>query len=462
MKTVFLSDQTLKNWQTQTDAPLLFREKIAVAENLDRLGFDAIELASLQQKREDAIVVKTIADQVANAELCLPVALSADGVAEAWACLQGAAKPCLQVCVPTSAVTMEYQYHKKESAMLELVGAVCEQAKACCAVELVAEDATRADPAFLQKLLTLAEQAGVSRVTLSDDVGTLLPTETAALVREAAKMTALPIHIQIKNTLHLACANALAALGAGAVGVKVALVGDDALNTVDFASAVRARGDALGFAVALQMEELHSDVKTLLKGLHRDAAEKRTETDDKGVFLDAESTVAQVAAAAESLGYTLSAQDVGEVHKALLQVCARKSSVGAKELEALIASSASQAPSTYHLESFTITTSNVAASVAHLVLTKSGEKIVGVAAGDGPIDAAFRAIDQCVGYHYELDDFQIQAVTEGKEALGAALVRLREGGKLYSGNGLSADIVGASIRAYLNALNKTVANGDTL
>lgn len=462
MKTVFLSDQTLKNWQMQSGAPLLFREKIAVAESLDRLGLDAIELAPLQQKREDAIVVKTIADQVANAELCLPVQLSESGVAEAWACLQGAAHPCLQICVPTSAVTMEYQYHKKEATMLELVGAVCEQAKACCAVELVAEDATRAERSFLQKLLTLAEEKGISRVTLSDDVGTLLPAETAALVRDAAAFTSLPIHIQLQNTLQLACANALAALEAGAVGVKVAISGKTALSTVAFAEAIRARGDALGFTVGLKMEELHSDVKSLLKSLRRELAEKRAESGDKGVFLDAESTVAQVAAAAQTLGYTLSAQDVGAVHKALLQICARKSSVGATELEALIASSAAQAPSTYHLESFTITTSNLAASVAHLVLTKNGEKVVGVAAGDGPIDAAFRAIDQCVGYHYELDDFQIQAVTEGKEALGSALVRLREGGKLYSGNGLSADIVGASIRAYLNALNKIVANGDTL
>ena len=91
-----------------------------------------------------------------------------------------------------------------------------------------------------------------------------------------------------------------------------------------------------------------------------------------------------------------------------------------------------------------------------IILIKDGEKLSGVSIGDGPIDAAFRAIEQSIGYHYELDDFQIQSVTEGKEALGAALVRLRSNGKLYSGNGLSTDIVGASIRAYINALNKII------
>ena len=91
-----------------------------------------------------------------------------------------------------------------------------------------------------------------------------------------------------------------------------------------------------------------------------------------------------------------------------------------------------------------------------LQLTQDGEILEGVASGDGPIDAAFNAIDNGIGHHYELDDLQIQAVTEGKAALGAALVRLRSDGKLYSGNGLSTDIVGASVRAYINALNKIV------
>ena len=86
----------------------------------------------------------------------------------------------------------------------------------------------------------------------------------------------------------------------------------------------------------------------------------------------------------------------------------------------------------------------------------NGEIICGVSSGDGPIDSAFRAIEQCIGHHYELDDFQVQSVTEGKEALGSALVRLRNNGKLYSGNGTSTDIVAASIRAYINALNKIV------
>ena len=134
----------------------------------------------------------------------------------------------------------------------------------------------------------------------------------------------------------------------------------------------------------------------------------------------------------------------------------KKTVIGAKELEAIVASSASQVPSTYHLESYNISSSNITTSMANVILTKGDTKLNGIATGDGPIDAAFFAIEQCVGYHYELDAFEIQAVTEGKEALGSTVVRLRSEGKLYSGTGLSTDIVGASIRAYINALNKIV------
>jgi 2-isopropylmalate synthase len=89
-------------------------------------------------------------------------------------------------------------------------------------------------------------------------------------------------------------------------------------------------------------------------------------------------------------------------------------------------------------------------------LSKNGEILEGISLGDGPIAAAFRTIDEIIGHHYELDDFQVQAVTQGREAMGEAVVKLRAGGKPYSGQGVSADIIGASIHAYLNALNKIV------
>ena len=113
-------------------------------------------------------------------------------------------------------------------------------------------------------------------------------------------------------------------------------------------------------------------------------------------------------------------------------------------------------PTTYFIESYVINSGNVISATANITLRKNDEKISGLSNGDGPIDAAFLAIEQIIGRHYELDDFQIQSVTEGREAMGSALVKLRSDGKLYSGKGISTDIIGASIRAYLNAVNKIV------
>ena len=115
-----------------------------------------------------------------------------------------------------------------------------------------------------------------------------------------------------------------------------------------------------------------------------------------------------------------------------------------------------QVPPTYVLENYVITAASAASSTAHMKLMEGDKVLEGVSLGDGAIDAAFHALEQITGHHYELDDFQIQAVTEGREAMGQTVVKLRAGDKVYSGRGISTDIVGASIHAYLNALNKIV------
>ncbi len=176
---------------------------------------------------------------------------------------------------------------------------------------------------------------------------------------------------------------------------------------------------------------------------------------DASVCLSTSSTISEIAALVKKLGYDLSEEDTAKVYDAFLRI-ADKKDVGEKELDAIVASAALQVPPTYTLESYVINSGNVITATAHIKLLRQGKTQQGFGLGDGPIDASFLAIEQIIGHHYELDDFQIQAVTEGREAMGSALVRLRANGKLYSGNGISTDIIGASIHAYLSALNKIV------
>ena len=156
------------------------------------------------------------------------------------------------------------------------------------------------------------------------------------------------------------------------------------------------------------------------------------------------------------LGYDLSEEDVQKVYEAFCVIAGKKEQVSERELDAIVASAAMQVPPTYVLDTYVITCGNTISSTAHMKLHKSGQVLEGVCVGDGPIDAAFLAIEQITGCHYELDDFQLQAVTEGREAMGQTVVKLRSNGKIYPGKGISTDIVGAGIQAYLSALNKIV------
>jgi len=458
MRKIGISDITLKKLSQNREVSLLFREKTAIASCAASLGADAVELSAIKNLREDTIIYKTIAQNISDCVVAIPVGFSAQSVAEAWECVKEAKMPRLQVEVPVSTVQMEYTYHVKAEKMLEKIGELCaEAAKLCGDVEFCALDATRADEGFVAKAAAIAEKNGAGVVTVCDDAGVMLPEEIAAFVAEIKSAVKIPVYVQVSDKLGMASACAASALGAGADGLKCAMAGQEALSMGEISDVIKTRQDKIGVTTGLKNTKIHASIDDLLSSISHQAYESDAQVSEKKkILLDSDSTLSQVSQAAQILGYDLSDEDCGNVFRALSQVCEKKGSVGAKEFEALIASNAMQAPSTYHLESYTASCSSLTASMSQVTLKRGDEILCGVSTGDGPIDSVFRAIEQCIGFHYELDDFQIQAVTEGKEALGSALVRLRSNGKLYSGNGISTDIVAAGIRAYINALNKIV------
>lgn len=458
MKKISITDVTLKKLSQEREFSLLFREKTAIAACADSLGADAVELAPVKNLREDTIIYKTIAQNVQNAVISIPVGFSADEVKAAWECIKDAKNPRLQVELPTSTVQMEYTYHIKSDKMIAKIGELVKEAKALCSdVEFSALDATRTDIDFLISAAKEAEKCGASVITLCDDAGISLPEEIAEMVEKVSKSVSIPVYVQVSDKINMAVASAIAAIKSGALGLKCAMAGKDALLTGEISDAVNVCSASLGIETGLNNTKIHSSIEDMLISINHQAYEtENTVSEKKKILLEADSTITQVSNAAKVLGYDLSDADAGNVHKALINICQKKGAVGAKELEALIASSAMQAPSTYHLENYTTTSSNLTGSMSQVTLKAGDEILTGVAGGDGPVDSAFRAIEQCIGHHYELDDFQVQSVTEGKEALGSAIVRLRNNGKLYSGNGISTDIVAASLRAYINALNKII------
>jgi len=470
MENLFISDVTLKLEQTRSEAVLSFREKLEIARAMDRLRLYGVELPVIRNEKADALLMKSVASAVKESRVVLPVSPTPEGVETAWNAVRGAARPCLKVAVPTSTAQMEYICHKKPDQMLLLIRELVGRAKALCPeVEFEAQDATRSERAFLCRALDAAVCAGADIITLCDDSDGMLPEEFKGLVEEVYRQVpALReklVGVQCTDKLRLAASCALAGVSAGARLIKAAVGDEGVLSLETIAGILRARGMDMGFGADIAMTELIRTAGQVrwMVSVKRDTVSPYDNSMrrriDETLCLSSESALPEVVAAVEKLGYELSGDDHARVYEAF-RLIADKKDVGEKELDAIVASAAMQVPPAYTLESYVINSGNVITATAHIKLTRQGKALSGFGLGDGPIDASFLAIEQIIGHHYELDDFQIQAVTEGREAMGSALVRLRANGKLYSGKGISTDIIGASIHAYLNALNKIVYEED--
>ncbi len=462
MKIVSVSDMTLS-----FSAGLSFKERIEIARKLDMLRVDCIHMPRIEKEKTDSLLIRTVASFAENSTLAVEVGTTVEGVKKAAAAIAGAKHGRLVVRLFVSPVQMEYIYHKKAPKMLALVRELCAAAcEAASDVEFFAEDATRADIAFLRDAVTAAAECGVKHVTICDNEGVLLPDEfsafLASLQKEIPALSSLRKAILCKDTNGMATASAAMALQSGADEVKCAVGESEIPSLSTLAGIIERCGARRGLASRINMNELYRLVRQVEWIVEKAkpagvAAKMPVSTSvDEGRLYDKNDTEDSIASAVRALGYDLTAEDMTAVYEEFCRVAEKKKTVTEKDIDAVVASVALAVAPTYNLESYVINNGNIIASSAQITLRNGDELLSGIAMGDGPIDAAFRTLEQIIGTHYELDDFQIQSVTEGREAVGQAVVRLRAEGKLYSGNGISTDIIGASIRAYLNAVNKIV------
>ena len=466
MRNIKICDMTLREGVGK-NMLFSFREKIDVAKELDRLMVDVIELAPIENEKADTLLIKSIATAVKNSVVSATVGNTVQSVELTWNSVSSAVKPRLHVVLPVSVVQMEYISGIKAPSMLSLISELVSECKKFTGeVEFTAVDATRADEKFLHSAINAAIEAGAKYITLSDTSGTMFPDEISEFLQKTVKavpaMENVEYTVQCSNELRMASACAISAVKVGAFSVKTTIKGlcTPTLDAVGHTIALR--GESLGITSNINITELNTVVGKLIKQLKS----RRSETSafDNGVIetasddfvVDANADVAAFVSALERMGYFLSEDDNMKVYEVFKSVASRKSQMGSREIDAIVASSAQQVRPTYKLISYVINSGNVLTPTAHITIEKNGKQICGLSSGDGPIDAAFLAIEKTFGHHFELDDFQIQSVTEGREAVGEAIVKLRNNGKLYSGIGTSTDIVGASIYAYINALNKIV------
>ena len=447
-------------------AELSFREKIELCRLIDKLGVSTIDLCGIQQKKIDRLLIKSISSAVKQAMIAVPVSLKEEeSVQLTWEALREAASSRLQVVAPVSSVQMEYLLHMKPTVLMAAVEKVINACREYTEeVEFIAVDATRSDPAFLRQILKRVADSGIKCITLCDTAGVMTPEETFAFIQslrqDVPELSNAVLGFFCSGTLNLADACAYAAVRAGVRALKTTACRGNSISLSNIVRILSVKGSSDGVQSTVGLEQIRRITGQAEMICHSTGHTGVAFTEQSGhetdFVLSVHDTMETVIHACETLGYDLGPEDQQKVWKVFSQTAERKETVTLKELDAIIAAEAMQVPPAYHNIQYVINTGNQIGAMAHMKLMFHNQEIEGIASGDGAIDAAFNSIEQATGRHFELDDFQIQSVTEGREAMGQTIVRLRWEGKLYSGRGISTDIVGAGIMAYINAVNKII------
>lgn len=466
MRNIEISDITLRKMIEEGKTPVSFNEKTEIVKSLDKLNVSVIETAPIINGKKDVLFLHTVSMLAKNSILACPCELNEKSVEETYDAIKNAVKPRLVISVPVSTVQMEYVCKMKPDKVLELIKTLTEKAHSLCSdVEVEMLDSTRAEKEFLCQAVETAVNAGASTITVCDDAGDMLPGEYADFVEDIKKSVnvdwsdnGVKLFTVCSDKLGMACACAASAIVAGASGIKATVNGEGVPSIKAISDIIRERGAALNAQSSINVTKLEHVIEKMrfLKDTKNTTIVFDSGTGSEAfeaIIFGADTTISDVANAVQKIGYELSDDDVKNVYDELMKTAAKKA-VGTKELDSIIASVAMQVPPTFKVKSFVINSGDVITPTANVELYKNGEVLRGFCIGYGPIDAAFLAIEKITGHHYELDDFQIKSVTQGFEAMGSAVVKLRHNGKIFSGIGTSTDIVGASIYAYISALNK--------
>jgi len=454
MQNVRISDVTLRE-----NNMLSFKEKVNLAKKLDNLLIDVIETSKINNIKTDVLFLHTIAPLLNNSIISCPCELTKESIKMTADALSDAKRFRLKLEIPTSIVQMEYLCGKKPDKILEMIEELIKEATAHCSdVEFSAGDATRSEHEFLYKAINTAIDSGASTITICDNIGEMLPFEYETFITElynnVPKLKDVKLCVECNNSLNLASSCIVLAMKQGVSDIKTSLSGNVLPKLTDIAKIFKAKGDQIGVYTNIKYTELDHTVERL--GLFNNEIitnPEVTESVNDGIVLSDQDNINTVSLAVEKLGYDLSEEDKVNVYEEFKKL-AKKKQVGERELEVIVASVAMQAKPIFKLKNYVINSGNEIKSSCVMVMVKDGQELQGMTVGDGPVDAAIQSIEQIIGRRFELDDFQIQAVTQGKEAVGVTIIKLRSDGKLYSGKGVSTDIVESSINAYINALNK--------
>lgn len=497
---IYIFDTTLRDGEQSPGVSLNNHEKLDIARQLQKLGVDIIEAGFPMASQGDFEAVKTIAENVKGVTICGLSRAAFNDIDRAWEAIKAADQPRIHTFIATSDIHLQYKLRMTRQQVIEAAVAAVKHAKKYTSdVEFSAEDAFRSELDFLCQVLEAAIDAGATTVNIPDTVGYATPAEFGQFIKEIREKVPnihkARISVHCHNDLGLAVANSLAAVANGATQVECTIngIGERAGNAAleEVVMALYTRKSLFNKTTGINTREIYRTSRLVTNltgmkiqpnkavvgknafahesGIHQDGVLKERSTYEimnpeliglnvNNIVLGKHSGRHAIRDRLAELGYVLDDSELNKAFEKFKNLADKKKEVTDEDLVALVEEEIRSIPATYELEYLHISSGTRVIPTATISLSKNGEPVEDAACGDGPVDAIYKAVEKITGLNCTLLLYNLSAVTGGKDALGEVTVKIRPNGsaKTYLGRGVSTDVLEASAKAYINAVNKVV------
>ncbi|WP_281823803.1 2-isopropylmalate synthase [Jannaschia rubra] len=492
---IVIFDTTLRDGEQSPGATMTHDEKLEIATMLDEMGVDVIEAGFPIASDGDFAAVSDIARNADRAVICGLARANLKDIDRCWEAVKHARQPRIHTFIGTSPLHRAIPNLTRDQMAERIHETVTHARNLCDDVQWSPMDATRTEWDYLARVVEVAIKAGATTINIPDTVGYTAPNESAELIRrliaEVPGASDVVFATHCHNDLGLATANALAAVEGGARQIECTIngLGERAGNTAleEVVMALKVRHDIMPFTTGVDSTKLMAISRRVASvsgfpvqfnkaivgknafahesGIHQDGMLKNAETFEimrpEDVGLNATSLVmgkhsgrAALRSKMKELGYDLADNQLVDVFVRFKALADRKKEVFDEDLIALMQDEERQSEDRIKVDYLRVVCGTEGPQEASLRLVIDGEVKASEATGDGPVDAAFNAVKALVEHHARLQLYQVSAVTEGTDAQATVTVRMEEDGRIVSGQSADTDTVVASVRAYVNALNR--------
>ncbi|MBU0548338.1 MAG: 2-isopropylmalate synthase [Candidatus Omnitrophica bacterium] len=497
MEKIIIFDTTLRDGEQAPGASLNPQQKLEIAFQLEKLGVDVIEAGFPIASSGDFQAVSEISRKIKKSAICGLARCLKPDITAAHKALKGGRHPRIHLFLATSKIHLKYKFKKAEDEILDLArGAIKSARKLCADIEFSPEDATRSEREFIYRVIEMAIDEGASTINIPDTVGYSYPQEIYSLITDirnnVPNIDKAVIAIHCHDDLGLSTANSLSAILAGARQVHCTVngIGERAGNASleEIVMALKTRQDVFGdFFTQINTKEilrtsrLVSNLTDFLvppnkaivgrnafrheSGIHQDAVLKKRSTyeimdpHDVGIsssqlVLGKHSGRHAFSDRLKNMGFKLNEKQLNQAFMRFKDVADKKKDIYNDDLRIIVEDEIRLIRPVWKLISFEVSSGTKIKPHAQVVMDKKGKVLTGQSSGDGPVDACFKALDKITNFKARLEDFRLEAVTSGKDALGQVSLKLNTRGSTVSGRGSSSDIVEAAVKAYIDAVNK--------